>query len=89
MLTQENFHGAFQKLLERYNCIAAGGDYFEGDKIFMCVLSINVSIQKKCGNLFNDPRVSQANIQWIIPEFQFPPSRRGWLPIAYNITVYT
>ena len=32
-LTQEDFHGAFQKLLERYNkCIAAGGNYFEGDK---------------------------------------------------------
>ena len=31
-LTQENFHGAFQKLLERSNkCIAAGGDYVEGD----------------------------------------------------------
>ena len=31
-LTQEDFHGAFQKLLERYNnCIAAGRDYFEGD----------------------------------------------------------
>ena len=31
-LIQEDFHGAFQKLLERYNeCIAAGGDYFEGD----------------------------------------------------------
>ena len=31
-LTQENFHWAFQKLLERYsNCIAAGGIYFEGD----------------------------------------------------------
>ena len=30
--TQEDFHGTFQKLLERYNkCIAAGGDYFEGD----------------------------------------------------------
>ena len=29
--TQENFHGAFQKVLERYNqCIAAGGDYFKG-----------------------------------------------------------
>ena len=29
-LTQEDFHGAFQKLLERYNkCIAAGWDYFE------------------------------------------------------------
>ena len=23
-LTQEDFHGAFQKLLERYKCIAAG-----------------------------------------------------------------
>ena len=31
-LTQEDFYGSFQKLLERYNkCIAAGGDYFEGD----------------------------------------------------------
>ena len=31
-LTQEDFHGAFQKLLERYNkSIAGGGDYFEGD----------------------------------------------------------
>ena len=31
-LTQEDFHGAFQKLLEWYNkCIAAGGDYFQGD----------------------------------------------------------
>ena len=30
--TQEDFHGGFQKLLEWYNkCIAAGGDYFEGD----------------------------------------------------------
>ena len=47
MLTQEDFHGAFQKLLERYNkCIAAGGDYFEGNLSFMCVLSINVPIQK-------------------------------------------
>ena len=30
-LTQEDFHGAFEKLLEWYKCIAAGGDYFEGD----------------------------------------------------------
>ena len=31
-LTQEDFDGALQKLLERYNiCIATGGDYFEGD----------------------------------------------------------
>ena len=57
MLTQEDFHGSFQKLLERYNkCMAAGGDYFEGDKSFMCVLSIKEPIRKKSGNLFNDPR---------------------------------
>ena len=32
ILTQEDFHGAFQKLLEWYNkCIAAGGYYFEGN----------------------------------------------------------
>ena len=50
-LTQDDFHGVFQKFLERYNeCIAAGGDYFEGDKSFMCVLSIKVPIQKKFGN---------------------------------------
>ena len=31
-LTQEDFHGAFQKLLEFYNkCIAATGEYLEGD----------------------------------------------------------
>ena len=56
-LTQEDFHGSFQKLLERYKkCIAAGGGYFEGDKSFMCVLSIKVLIRKKSGNLF--PRSS-------------------------------
>ena len=30
-VTQEDFDGAFQTLLERYKCITAGGDYFEGD----------------------------------------------------------
>ena len=57
-LTQEDFHGAFQKLLERYNkYIAARGDYFKGDSSFMCVLSIKVPIRKKSGNSFNDPRI--------------------------------
>ena len=32
ILTQEDFHEVLQKLLERYNkCIAARGDYFEGN----------------------------------------------------------
>ena len=31
-LIQEDFHGAFKKLLEQYNkCIAAGKEYFDGD----------------------------------------------------------
>ena len=31
-MTQEDFHGALQKMFERYNkCIATGGEYFEGD----------------------------------------------------------
>ena len=57
-LTQEDFDWAFQKLLVRYNkCIAAGGDYFEGDSSFMRILSIKVPIRKTSGNLFNDPRI--------------------------------
>ena len=68
MLIQEDFHEAFQKLLERYNkCIATGGDYFEGDKSFMCVLSIKVPIRKKSGNLFNDPRTWEPMIRTIKP----------------------
>ena len=46
MVTQKDFHGAFQKLLEWYKCIAAGRDYFEGDLSFVCVLSIKLPIQK-------------------------------------------
>ena len=46
-LTQEDFHGAFQKLLERYNkCIAAAGDNLEGDPEFH-VCTINKSAHMK------------------------------------------
>ena len=40
-LTQEDFHGVFQKLLERYNkCIVAGGDYFEGGlEVHVCTIN--------------------------------------------------
>ena len=55
--TQEDVRGASQKFLELYNkCIAAGGDYFEGDYSFICVLSIKVPIRKKSGNLSYAPR---------------------------------
>ena len=57
-LTEADFSGTFQKLLERYNkCIAAGGDYFAGDWSFMCILSIKVPIRKKSGNLSYAPRM--------------------------------
>ena len=47
-LIQEDFHGGLQKLLERYKkCIAVEGDYVEGDKSFMCVLSIKSAHMKK------------------------------------------
>ena len=49
-LTLEDIHGALKELLERYNkCIEAGGDYFEGDLSFMCVLPIKVPICDKGG----------------------------------------
>ena len=52
MLMQEDFNGTFQKLLERCKiCIAAGGDYFEGDKSFTRVLSMKVPMQKKVWKL--------------------------------------
>ena len=51
-LTQEGFHGAFQKLLERFNkYITAGGDYFH-----MCTTNKSPHT-KKSGNFFNDPRI--------------------------------
>ena len=50
-LTQEDFHGAFEKLMERYNkCIAAGEITSKGTS-FMCVLSIKVPIRKKVWKL--------------------------------------
>ena len=57
MLTQEDFHWIFQKLLEWYKCIAAGGDYFEADQSFMRVLLIKVPVRKKSGNLSYAPRI--------------------------------
>ena len=57
-LTQEDFHGAFEKLLEQYKCIAAGGDYFEGGLEFhVCTIYISAHT-KMYGNLFNDPRIT-------------------------------
>ena len=46
-LRQEDFHGAFQMLLEPYKkCITARGDYFKGVYSFMCVLSIKCPYEK-------------------------------------------
>ena len=46
-LTQEDFHGAFEKLLERYKCIAARGNYFERKLEFhMCTINKPVHTKK-------------------------------------------
>ena len=73
MLTQVDFHGAFQKLLERYKCIATGEDYFEGDYSFMCVLSIKVPIRKKSGNGSNAPRMLKMDFGMRIPKMVYMP----------------
>ena len=45
-LTQEDFDEVFQKLLEQYNkYIAAGGDYFECNKSFMCARGVMVIVE--------------------------------------------
>ena len=55
-LTQNDFHGAFKQLLERYNkCIVAGGDYIEGDEFHVCTIN-KVSLRKKSGNSSYTPR---------------------------------
>ena len=56
-LTQEDFYGAFQKLLERYNKCIAPEEITSKGTSFMCVLLIKVLIRKKSGNLFNNPRI--------------------------------
>ena len=56
-LTQEDFHGVLQKLLEWYKWIVAGGDYFEGGESSMCVLTIKVPIRKKAWNLSYAPPI--------------------------------
>ena len=46
-LTQEDFHGALQNLLERYKCIAAGGDYFEwGLEFNVCTIYKSAQTKK-------------------------------------------
>ena len=82
-LTQENFHGALHKLLGRYQkYIATGGDYFEGDQGFMCVLSINAPIRKKTGNLFNDPRISSWCL--LLKGMYFYRTCFKWLPLRLS-----
>ena len=57
-LKQEDFYGAFQKLLERYNkCIAAGGDYLEvGLEFHECTINKSAHT-KKVWKLIKEPCV--------------------------------
>ena len=72
-LTQEDFDGAFQKLLERYNkFIAAGGDFFEGYYCFMCVLSIKVLFTNPSARAGYDTRsIFKRTLTCLNSEFSF------------------
>ena len=50
MPTQEDFRGAFQKLLQRYKkCFAAGGDFFEGGlEFYVCTINKSAHTKKVC-----------------------------------------
>ena len=74
-VTQEDVHGAFQKLLERYKCIGAGGVYFEWDLSFIWVLSTKVPIRKKSGNLFDDPRIYMCIMVKILRKNHFQTTK--------------
>ena len=85
-LTQEDFYGAFQKLLERDNGgIAAGGDYFKGDSSFMSVLSIKVLIRKSLETYLMilvvviscdaDNRKTQKTQKWFIEKLLYSNNR--------------
>ena len=55
-LTQEDFHGAFEKLLERYNkCIERRRLRWRGLEFDVCTINKSAHT-KKSGNLFNRPR---------------------------------
>ena len=46
-LIHEDFHGAFQKLVEWYNeCNAAGGDYTRKDEFHMCTINKSAHTKK-------------------------------------------
>ena len=45
--SKEDFHGASPNFLERHTkCIAAGGEYFEGDLSFMCTINKSAHTKK-------------------------------------------
>ena len=53
-LTQEDFHGAFQKLLEWYKC-SQRRFLRRGVEFHVCTINKNAHTKKKSGNLSNDP----------------------------------
>ena len=69
-LTQDDFHRAFQKLLEQQNkWIAAGGDYFEGNR----VCTINMCPSEKSLETYRMPLVlfSSSLIDSIMSPYVF------------------
>ena len=79
MLTREDFHGAFQKLLEQYNkCIVAWRRLlWRGLEFHVCTINKRAH-SKKSVNLFNDPYIYSFNI--FISSVRQWPGRPGFNP---------
>ena len=68
-LTQEDFHGGFQKLL--YNkCIAAGGDYFKGTRVSCVYYQLVPDIGLAVRVFANDPGDLGSIAGRVIPKTQ-------------------
>ena len=80
-LTQKDFHGTFQLLLKLYNkCIAARGDYFEGDKSFIWkARQFDDILLRHCNAFYNQNPIDRWMMGCILP---FP--KKGHLGLAKN-----
>ncbi len=59
-LTHEDFHGAFEKLLEQVHC-SRRRILRRGLEIHVCTIN-KLPIRKKSGKLFNDPPIFESRL---------------------------
>ena len=84
-LTQEDYHGAIQRLLEWYKCISAGGDYIERDSSFMCELSIKMPIRKSLETYLMILVYIYIYSHTVRKQYsRFPYTEQSWFEICFH-----